>query len=401
MYYPHPIILERYARVLINFALHWWQGVKPGDVVLLAVPECARSLLDYLYRAVIDAGAHPVVRLIPDGLSAYLFEQGSDDQLTWTARHSLLGEVEDIDHRVAIIADHDKYELAHIDPKKIMLRQKSMKYYKDALFAKEDQGKLTRTLALYGTSSMAANVGMSLQEYRNQIINACFLDHEDPIAHWRQTFSFLEHTKSRLNALSIERLHVQWEDVDLRIKIWANRQRLGWSGRNIPSFELFISPDRRGTNWWMRFNQPLWRNGSVIKGIVLRFDNGVVVEATAQEGEQLLKEMIAVENANKIGEYSLTDRRTSRIDRIMGETLYDENIGGLFGNTHLAIWSAYKESYRGDVASVSKDQRDERWFNDSVIHTDIVSTTNRVVTATLTDGSCVVIYRDGQFCDTF
>jgi aminopeptidase len=86
---------------------------------------------------------------------------------------------------------------------------------------------------------------------------------------------------------------------------------------------------------------------------------------------------------------------------MMGETLYDENIGGPFGNTHLAIWSAYKESYRGDVASVSPDQRNERWFNDSVIHTDIVSTTNRMVTATLTDGSSLVIYRDGQFCDTF
>jgi len=271
------LILERYAQILIRFALHGGQGVKPGEAVLLAVPECARPLLDYLYRAVIDVGAHPVVRLIPDGLSVYLFEQGNDDQLTWSARQSLLGEVEDIDHRVAIIAEYDKYALSHIDPKKIMRRQQAMKYYKDALFGKEDQGKLTWTLALYGTASMAANVGMSLQEYRNQIINACFLDHDDPITQWRQTFSFIEETRTKLNALPIERLHVQWEDVDLRIKIGSNRQWLGGSGRNIPSFELFISPDRRGTQWWIRFNQPLWRNGSVIKGIFLRFEDGVVV----------------------------------------------------------------------------------------------------------------------------
>lgn len=75
----------------------------------------------------------------------------------------------------------------------------------------------------------------------------------------------------------------------------------------------------------------------MIKGIYLRFENGIVVEATAHEGEQMLKEMIAVDNANKIGEYSLTDARISRISRMMGETLYDENIGGPFGNTHLAI----------------------------------------------------------------
>lgn len=69
--------------------------------------------------------------------------------------------------------------------------------------------------------------------------------------------------------------------------------------------------------------------------------------------------MIAVEHADKIGEYSLTDKRLSRITKLMGETLYDENVGGEYGNTHLALGSAYKDSYIGDESAVSPEERDQ------------------------------------------
>jgi aminopeptidase len=59
----------------------------------------------------------------------------------------------------------------------------------------------------------------------------------------------------------------------------------------------------------------------------------------------MLLEMISAENANKIGEFSLTDKRLSRITRFMADTLYDENVGGEYGNTHIAVGNAYKDSY--------------------------------------------------------
>jgi aminopeptidase len=81
----------------------------------------------------------------------------------------------------------------------------------------------------------------------------------------------------------------------------------------------------------------------------------------------------------------------------MGETLFDENVGGEFGNTHLAVGSAYRESYRGEAGNVTEEEWEELGFNNSVVHTDIVSTSNRKVTATLGDGSKVVIYENGMF----
>lgn len=123
-----------------------------------------------------------------------------------------------------------------------------------------------------------------------------------------------------------------------------------------------------------------------------------MVEAKASKNEELLKEMIATENADKIGEFSLTDGRHSRITKIMGETLFDENMGGPQGNTHLALGEAYRDSYPGDASQLTEDEWEKMGYNHSAVHTDIISTAPRTVTATLADGSQKIIYQNGQFC---
>ncbi|MBD3279338.1 MAG: aminopeptidase, partial [Candidatus Pacebacteria bacterium] len=109
------------------------------------------------------------------------------------------------------------------------------------------------------------------------------------------------------------------------------------------------------------------------------------------------QEMLKSPNANKIGEFSLTDARMSRITQPMAETLYDENIGGPYGNTHLAVGMAYKDCYRGDASKLTKKDWEKRGFNDAAEHTDIVSTTDRTVVARLVDDSEKMIYQDGKF----
>lgn len=71
-----------------------------------------------------------------------------------------------------------------------------------------------------------------------------------------------------------------------------------------------------------------------------------MVKATASENEKALLDMLAVEDANKVGEFSMTDRKLSRITKFMAETLFDENMGGEFGNTHIAVGMAYKDAFR-------------------------------------------------------
>ncbi|TSC68140.1 MAG: aminopeptidase, partial [Parcubacteria group bacterium Gr01-1014_72] len=157
------------------------------------------------------------------------------------------------------------------------------------------------------------------------------------------------------------------------------------------------SPDWRGTEGWIRFNQPLYRYGVLIEGVELQFKNGHVVKSSARKNEKVLKKMIATAGADRVGEYSLTDRRFSRITKFMAETLFDENIGGPHGNTHLALGASYHDCYIDDPGELSPEDWERLGYNDSSVHTDIISTAPRTVTAHLRDGSSRVIYRNGEF----
>lgn len=397
MYEPFDKILEKYANVLINFALNSGEGVKEDEVVLLQVPECAKRLLIFLRRAVLKAGAHPLIRYLPDDMQKEFFELANENQIKFFPEAYLKGRVEQADHFVTIIAETDKHELEGIDPKKLMERSKSLKPYVDWRRDKENNGKLTWTLAMYATEAMAKEAGLSLEECWNQIIKACYLDEENPIQKWKESYSEIEKLREKLNSLEIEKLEIKSEGTHLFVGIGENRKCLGCSGRNIPSFEIFISPDCRLTEGYAKFNQPLYRHGNLVKGIYLEFKDGKVVKATAEKGEEVLKEILKVEGADYIGEFSLTDKRFSKIDKFMAETLYDENFGGDHGNFHIALGSAYRDSYPGDASEVSEEQWKEMGYNESVIHSDIVSTTNREVIAHLKDGSKLIIYKDGTF----
>jgi aminopeptidase len=401
-YVPPQQILERYASVLVNFALGGGRGIRTGEVVRIAAPESAKPLYAELAKAVWRAGGHVISAYRPDddheiNLARDFFELASDAQLDHFSAEYMHGLVEQMDHQITVLAEADPHALDSVDPAKIMRQGAAMRPLLDWRGEKENAGRFSWTLGLYGTPAMAAEAGMSLEDYWEQIVHACFLDAEDPIARWREVGERVSRTRDWLDSLQIERLHVQGEDVDLQVLLGERRRWLGGRGRNIPSFELFTSPDWRGTEGWIYCNQPLYRYGNLVRGIRLRFVEGRVTEASAEENEAVLKEMIATEGADRIGEFSLTDRRLSRITRFMAHTLYDENVGGRFGNTHIALGRSYQDAYEGDPSEVTAERWAELGFNDSTVHTDIVSTADRVVTAKLHGGEERVIYRDGEF----
>ncbi len=396
-YQPEQIYIDRYAAILVKYALNSGDGIKPNEVVFLQVPESAKLLLLALNRAVLQAGAHPIIQYVPDEMERQFFDYASNHQLEFFPTAFYKGRAIQADHTITIIAETNKHELEGIDPKKIMTRRSVRKPYQKWLNTKENNGKYTWTLGLYPTESMAKEAGMTLEECWSQVIKACYLDYIDPVTQWKSLTTDLDRLKQKLNKLKITTLRLTAVNTDLTIKLGPARQWLGGSGRNIPSFELFISPDWRGTEGYIYFDQPLYYAGQVIKDIALEFKKGLVVNATAKVGQDILTEMIKVKNANKIGEYSLTDTRFSRIDKYMAETLYDENFGGHYGNTHLALGSAYQESFTGNITRMKAADWTKHGFNQSVIHTDIIATTPRLVEATLIDNTNVAIYRDGRF----
>jgi aminopeptidase len=397
-----PVYLERYADLLVNFALGGGAGIRPGDVVSVIAPESAKPFYAELCRAVWRAGGHALGDYRPDederfSLARDFYAVANDEQLAFFAEIYYRGVIDQIDHFIYVRCDADPHALGDVDPAKLLAHQRSFGPLGRWEAAKETAGKLTWTIGLYGTEAMAAEAGLSIEDYWREIIRACFLDQPDPKARWHEVNDTVHRYTQALDALPIERLHMQGDDVDLWLTLGERRRWIGGGGRNIPSFEIFTSPDWRGTQGWIRFSEPLYIYGSLITGIELAFHDGVVTRATAAQNEALLHEMLATERADRVGEFSLTDARLSPISRFMAETLFDENMGGPYGNTHIAVGKAIHQCYDGHGDELSTADWERLGFNESVIHTDIVSTTDREVTAVMRDGSRRTIYAGGHF----
>jgi aminopeptidase len=397
MYQPSQKILNKYADVLVKFALNSGNGVKAGEVVFLQVPESAKPLLISLQRSVLKSGAHPIIQYLPDEMSREFYQLASPDQLKFFPATFMKGRVKQADHFLMILAETNYHELEGIDPRLIMERNMVFKPYKDWRDQKENKGKLTWTIGLFPTPAMASEAKLTLRQAWQQVIKACFLNYYDPVKKWQRVSQKTNQIRKKLNKLEIVKVNIKAKDTDLTITIGQNRQWLGGGGRNIPSFEIFTSPDWRGTSGYIFFDQPLYRQGNLIKNIKLVFKDGLVVESSAGYGQNYLQELIKTPNSDKIGEFSLTDKRFSKINKFMAETLYDENFGGLFGNTHIALGASYKDTFNGKLNKLTNKDWDNLGYNDSAVHTDIIATSNRTVTATLKSGKTIILYKDGQF----
>jgi aminopeptidase len=402
-YEPSQEIIERYARLLVDFALGDGAGIKPGDTVRVVGAEETKPLFVEVCKAVWRSGGNVLQELQPTqddrfNLERSFYELASDAQLDHFPAEYRRGLIDEIDHMLYIDGSDHPQAMKGVDPQRMMRRQAAFMPMIGWQQEKEAAGLLHWTIGLWGTEGMAAEAGLSAEQYWRQIIDACFLDDADPIARWRETLEAIHRYRDWLNSLAIERLHVEAEQVDLWLTLGERRRWIGGSGRNIPSFEVFTSPDWRGTSGHIKFNEPLYSHGALVRGVRLEFRDGLVVSATADENPELIEQIVAAPGGNRLGEFSMTDARLSRIDRFMANTLYDENVGGPFGNTHLAVGMSIADTFDGDPNAVSDDEWERLGYNlKAAVHNDIVSTTDRTVTAVMRDGSQRLIYAGGQF----
>ena len=120
---------------------------------------------------------------------------------------------------------------------------------------------------------------------------------------------------------------------------------------------------------------PLTGAATTSTGVRLTFVKGVAVKISAETGEAFTVQQLRMDRgAARIGEFSLTDKRFSRIDRFMADTLFDENFGGKHGNCHIALGASYTDTYAGDPAAMTGALKRQMGFNDSALHWDLVNT---------------------------
>lgn len=396
------IVLSKYADVLIwglETARESTGGkYKKGDVIYIIYELDSLKLTEVLYRKLLEKGMHVIIRMKGTPKMEFdFFDVANEEQLKFLPSWSK-EMYKHLNGVMALYAPSSLTHLANIDSKKIAISAIAGKPLRDIEGKREQSGDSGWTLCMMPTKALAKQAKMSVKEYSEEIIKACYLDKKNPVKIWEGIRQKSEAIKKWLNALKIDYLHIESENIDLKITPGEKRKWLGVSGHNIPSFELFTSPDWRGTEGIFYANQPSYRSGNYVTGVRLEFKKGVAVKIDAEKGKSFTRQQLEMDaGAKKLGEFSLTDKRFSKIDKFMADTLFDENFGGKFGNCHVAVGSSYSDTFKGDLSALTAKTKKELGFNDSALHWDLVNTEEKRVSAVLNNGKKILIYEKGMF----
>lgn len=391
--------LKRYADVLLwGLRTAKQKPLKRGDIVLVRFNLDALRLAEILEGRLLELGMNPVRRLNPTPtMEKTFFDLANRKQLVFDPP----GDKElyqQLNGSIFLHAPASITHLSRVDPKKISRFTLSKKYLRDILEKREQTGDFSWTLCMLPTDELARQAGLEKTDYAKQIVKACFLNRREPLKHWKTVFKNATAIKQWLNAMNVKHYHIESDHVDLVVTPGKQRKWIGISGHNIPSFELFVSPDWRGTSGVYYADQPSYRSGNLVKGVRLVFKKGTAKEISAQAGADFVKKQLTMDRgASRLGEFSLTDKRFSKIDHFMANTLFDENYGGKWGNCHVALGASYADTFSGDIQSLTRQKKTQLGFNDSALHWDLVNTEKKRVVAHLVGGAKETIYENGRF----
>jgi len=180
MIQPGEGLLKKYAQVMVRYGLNHGKGINKGDTVFLVAQECSKDLFLAIAKEIYAAGGNLISNYLPNStrensLARFLLQTGSDEQIAFFAKPYWQGIVDAADHILFIIAEPDIHVLEGLPSAKISMMNSARAPYMAMREKKEQAGKLSWSLCLYGTQSMADEAGLTLEEYWEKIIEACFL----------------------------------------------------------------------------------------------------------------------------------------------------------------------------------------------------------------------------------
>ena len=228
---------------------------------------------------------------------------------------------------------------------------------------------------------------------------------EDPIKAWEEHNRNLAERCAYLNSLNIRKLHYTADNgTDLTVGMipescWrgggdTSLQNI-YFNPNIPTEECFISPMRGEAEGIVYSTKPFSYRGQLIENFSLRFENGKVVEAKAEVGEELLKTMVSMdEGASYLGECALVPQRSPICESgiLFYNTLFDENAA-----CHLALGMGFADTIK-DFQNKTLEECRQLGINDSMIHEDfMIGCDSMNIDAICEDGKVVPVFRGGNW----
>jgi aminopeptidase len=349
-------------------------NVQPGQLVdVLARVEhapVARAVTRAAYRA---GAAYVDVYYTDQHIRRAMIEGAAEELLSWTPPWLLKRAKQVGDERAAVIAltgDAEPNLLGDLPGERVgkarMLER-----------AEESNRQINEQLNNW-TVIGVPNVGWAEQMFGEPDLDRLWetveftvrLDEDDPVAAWRAHVARIGKRAKTLDELEVDSIHFKGPGTDLRVGLlpesrWQGCESVTASGlpyvANMPTEEVFTTPDLRRTEGFVRSTRPLALYGRIVKGLEVRFEGGRIVDVKADEGADVVRGQLDTDDtAAYLGEIALVDG-TSRIGQTgltFYDTLFDENT-----TCHVAYGGAYAEAVEGGVIE---------GVNVSNVHTDFM-----------------------------
>jgi len=236
----------------------------------------------------------------------------------------------------------------------------------------------------------------ALERLWAEIAHVCRLDEDDPVAAWQARLDRLTQVAAKLDARSLDSLHFEGPGTDLTIGLLPGAHWLGarfstvdgiTHAPNIPTEEVFTSPDPERVDGVVASTKPLYTAGALLRGLRVRFERGRAVEIEADDGAGALQSLAARDpGAARLGEVALVDResRIGGLGTVFCDTLLDENAA-----SHIALGQGF--AFAVDPAHADR-------VNASDIHIDFMIGSNDVsVTGVGVAGERIPLLREGAW----
>ena len=345
---------------LAELLTHRSARVKAGERVMIAMGEIeSYPLARSLYTAVVRAGAHPQIQFLSEELNRALLTHGTDEQIGWEPEIETYGmEWADVyfglrgAHNLDLFWDVAASRLARL--RTAMGSVSAMRW-----------NKTRWCLLRVPNAHLAHQAGVDEQTITEMFFDACLLDWDAAGAEWRRWAAKLDTGK---------RVRVVGANTDLTFSVAGRTWEVADGRLNMPDGEIMTSPVTDSVDGQIGFEFPGVLGGRIIEGITLRFETGVLVEATAATNQDFLRSIVTTDpGAGRLGEFAFGTNR--QITRFCKDILLDEKIGGTI---HIALGRAYPQT--GGT-------------NESAIHWDLIKDLRREGEVYLDDE---LVFRNGE-----
>lgn len=405
----HKLNLEKYAELSVKIGIN----VQKGQTLVITAPLHTAEFVRMVAKKAYEVGAKNVhVEWSDEDLTRIKYEMAPDEAFKEFPQWRAKGFEEMAEEGAAFlyISSMNPDLLKGIDPDRIANANKSAGIALEKFREYTSSDKVSWSILAYPSKEWAAKVFPNLSEEEQiaklweAIFSATRIDLEDPIKAWEKHNKNLQEKIAYLNTKKFKKLYYKSPETDLTIELPENHIWLGGGGNNekgvyffanIPTEEVFTLPLKTGVNGTVKSTMPLNYSGNLIENFSLTFENGRIVDFSAEEGYETLKRLVEMdEGSHYLGEVALVPHNSpiSNLDIIFFNTLFDEN-----ASCHLALGSAYTPCIK-DGTKMSKDELEQNGVNTSITHVDfMVGSSELDIDGETVDGEKLAIFRKGNW----